>query len=77
MSEMSAPMPRTTTGATTTDAFETAIRSFESGRVFVPIISRIFMNLLAQRVNNHDAVRRYPTLSMNGVSERCSLEIFD
>ena len=77
MIEMSAPTPRSTTGATTTDAFETAIRSFEPGRVFVPIISRMFMNWLAQRVNNHDAVRRYPTLSMNRVSERCSLEICD
>lgn len=77
MIEMSAPTPRTTTGATTTDAVETAIRSFESGRVFVPIISTTLMNPLAQRVNNHDAVRRYPTLSMNRVSERCSLEIFD
>src|SRR4051794_30507290 len=57
---MSAPTPRTTTGATTTDTFETASRSFESGRVFVPIICIIVMNPLAQRVNNHDAVRRYP-----------------
>ena len=77
MIEMSARIPRTTTGATTTTRFETTIRSFEPVRVFVPIICIIVMNPLAQRVNNHDAVRRYPTLSMNRVSERCSLEIFD
>jgi len=49
--------------------------NIHAGFVVPIIIAMILMNALARRVNNHDAVRRYPTTPLNPVSDRRSLRI--